>query len=92
MTIKFAGIDAIPADGYILNFIVDGKDETIFCDGIEELMCTVLTEEEWVNWLTGGGGCHYSMERKLMTKLSLLRNILTKQRTTSAYCSRIKKF
>lgn len=55
MTIKFAGIDAIPADGYILNFIVDGKDETIFCDGIEELMCTVLTEEEWVNWLTGEG-------------------------------------
>lgn len=55
MTIKFEGIDLIPADGYILNFIVDGKDETIFCDGIEELMCTVLTEEEWVNWLTGGG-------------------------------------
>ena len=55
MTIKFAGIDAIPADGYILNFIVDGKDETIFCDGIEELMSTVLTEDEWVNWLTGGG-------------------------------------
>ena len=55
MTIKFEGIDLIPADGYILNFIVDGKDETIFCDGIEELMCTVLAEEEWVNWLTGGG-------------------------------------
>lgn len=55
MTIKFAGIDAIPADCYILNFIVDGKDETIFCQGIEELMSTVLTGEEWVNWLTGGG-------------------------------------
>lgn len=55
MTIKFAGIDAIPADCYILNFIVDGKDETIFCQGIEELMSTVLSEEEWVNWLTGGG-------------------------------------
>ena len=92
MTIKFAGIDAIPADGYILNFIVDGKDETIFCDGIEELMCTVLTEEEWVNWLTGGGGCHYSMARKLMTKLSLLRNIFIKKRTTSADFSRIRKF
>ena len=55
MTIKFAGIDAIPADGYILNFIVDGKDETIFCDCIEELMCTVLTEDEWVDWLSGEG-------------------------------------
>ena len=55
MTIKFAGIDAIPADGYILNFIVDGKDETIFCDGIEELMSTVLTEDEWVDWLGGEG-------------------------------------
>lgn len=55
MTIKFAGIDAIPADGYILNFIVDGKDETIFCDGIEELMCTVLTEEEFDDWLSGEG-------------------------------------
>ena len=55
MSIKFAGIDAIPADGYILNFIVDGKDETVYCDGLEELMCTVLTEEEWVNWLTGEG-------------------------------------
>ena len=55
MTIKFAGIDAIPADGYILNFIVDGKDETIFCDGIEELMCTVLTGDEWGDWLSGEG-------------------------------------
>lgn len=55
MSIKFAGIDAIPADGYILNFIVDGKDETIFCDGIEELMSTVLTEDEWVDWLSGEG-------------------------------------
>ena len=55
MTIKFAGIDAIPADCYILNFIVDGKDETIFCDGIEELMSTVLTEDEWVDWLSGEG-------------------------------------
>lgn len=55
MTIKFAGIDAIPADCYILNFIVDGKDETIFCQGIEELMSTVLTGDEWVDWLTGGG-------------------------------------
>lgn len=91
MTIKFEGIDLIPADGYILNFIVDGKDETVYCDGLEELMCTVLTEEEWVNWLTGGG-CHYSMERKLMTKLSLLRNILIKKRITSADFSRIKKF
>ena len=55
MTIKFAGIDAIPADCYILNFNVDGKDETIFCDGIEELMSTVLTEDEWVDWLSGEG-------------------------------------
>ena len=55
MTIKFAGIDAIPADCYILNFIVDGKDETIFCQGIEELMSTVLTEDEWVDWLSGEG-------------------------------------
>lgn len=55
MTIKFEGIDLIPADGYILNFIVDGKDETIFCDGIEELMSTVLTEDEWVDWLSGEG-------------------------------------
>ena len=55
MTIKFEGIDLIPADGYILNFIVDGKDATIFCDGIEELMSTVLTEDEWVDWLSGEG-------------------------------------
>ena len=55
MTIKFAGIDAIPADCYILNFIVDGKDETIFCQGIEELMSTVLTGDEWVDWLSGEG-------------------------------------
>ena len=55
MTIKFAGIDAIPADCYILNFIVDGKDETIFCDGIEELMCTVLSAEEFDSWLSGKG-------------------------------------
>lgn len=55
MTIKFAGIDAIPADCYILNFIVDGKDETIFCHGIEELMSTVLTADEWVDWLGGEG-------------------------------------
>ena len=55
MTIKFEGIDLIPADGYILNFIVDGKDATIFCDGIEELMSTVLTEDEWVDWLGGEG-------------------------------------
>ncbi|OPG87240.1 hypothetical protein [Limosilactobacillus reuteri] len=55
MTIKFAGIDAIPADCYILNFIVDGKDETIFCQGIEELMSTVLSAEEFDNWLGGEG-------------------------------------
>ena len=55
MSIKFAGIDAIPADCYILNFIVDGKDETIFCQGIEELMCTVLSAEEFDNWLGGEG-------------------------------------
>ncbi|WP_323067447.1 hypothetical protein [Limosilactobacillus reuteri] len=55
MTIKFAGIDAIPADCYILNFVVNGKDETIFCDGIKELMSTVLTEDEWVDWLSGEG-------------------------------------
>lgn len=55
MTIKFAGIDVIPADGYILNFIVDGKDETIFCQGIEELMSTVLTADEFDDWLSGEG-------------------------------------
>lgn len=55
MTIKFAGIDAIPADCYILNFVVDGKDETIFCQGIEELMSTVLTEDEFGDWLSGEG-------------------------------------
>lgn len=55
MTIKFAGIDVIPADCYILNFIVDGKDETIFCESIEELMSTVLTGDEWVDWLSGEG-------------------------------------
>ena len=55
MTIKFAGIDVIPADCYILNFNVDGKDETIFCQGIEELMSTVLTGDEWVDWLSGEG-------------------------------------
>ncbi|MCD5424416.1 hypothetical protein [Limosilactobacillus fermentum] len=55
MTIKFAGIDAIPADCYILNFNVDGKYETIFYQGIEELMSTVLTGDEWVGWLSGGG-------------------------------------
>lgn len=55
MTIKFEGIDLIPADGYILNFIVDGKDETIFCDGIEELMSTVLTADEFDDWLSGEG-------------------------------------
>lgn len=55
MSIKFAGIDAIPADGYILNFIVDGKDETIFCQGIEELMSTVLTADEFDDWLGGEG-------------------------------------
>ena len=55
MSIKFAGIDAIPADCYILNFNVDGKDETIFCQGIEELMCTVLSAEEFDNWLGGEG-------------------------------------
>lgn len=55
MTIKFAGIDAIPADCYILNFVVNGNDETIFCQGIEELMCTVLSAEEFDNWLGGEG-------------------------------------
>lgn len=55
MTIKFAGIDVIPADCYILNFNVDGKDETIFCQGIEELISTVLTGDEWVDWLSGEG-------------------------------------
>ena len=55
MSIKFAGIDAIPADCYILNFIVDGKDETIFCQGIEELMSTVLTADEFDYWLSGEG-------------------------------------
>lgn len=55
MSIKFAGVDAIPADCYILNFIVDGKDETIFCQGIEELMSTVLSAEEFDNWLGGEG-------------------------------------
>ena len=55
MIIKFAGIDVIPADCYILNFIVDGKDETIFCQGIEELMSTVLTADEFDDWLSGGG-------------------------------------
>lgn len=55
MTIKFAGIDAIPADCYILNFNVDGKDETIFCQGIEELMSTVLAGDKWVDWLSGEG-------------------------------------
>lgn len=55
MTIKFAGIDAIPADCYILNFNVNGKDETIFCQGIEELMSTVLSGDEWVDWLSGEG-------------------------------------
>lgn len=55
MSIKFAGIDAIPSDCYILNFIVDGKDETIFCQGIEELMSTVLTADEFDDWLGGEG-------------------------------------
>ena len=55
MTIKFAGIDLIPADGYILNFIVDGKDETVYCDGLEELMSTVLTADEFDDWLSGEG-------------------------------------
>ena len=55
MTIKFAGIDAIPADCYILNFVVDGKDKTIFCQGIEELMSNVLTADEFDNWLSGEG-------------------------------------
>ena len=55
MIIKFAGIDAIQADCYILNFIVDGKDETIFCQGIEELMSTVLTADEFDDWLSGEG-------------------------------------
>ncbi|MGE9861150.1 hypothetical protein ACQQ90_00750 [Limosilactobacillus reuteri] len=55
MSIKFAGIDAIPADCYILNFIVDGKDETIFCQGIEELMSTVLTADEFDDWLSDEG-------------------------------------
>ena len=55
MTIKFEGIDLIPADGYILNFIVDGKDETVYCDGIEELMSTVLTADEFDDWLSGEG-------------------------------------
>lgn len=55
MVIKFAGIDAKPADSYILNFVVDGEDETIFVQGIEELMSTVLTQDEWVDWLTGEG-------------------------------------
>ncbi|PWT35297.1 hypothetical protein DKZ29_06700 [Limosilactobacillus reuteri] len=55
MTIKFAGIDAIPADCYILNFVVNGNDETIFCQGIEELMSTVLSAEEFDDWLGGEG-------------------------------------
>ena len=55
MIIKFAGIDVIPADCYILNFNVDGKDETIFCQGIEELMSTVLTADEFDDWLSGEG-------------------------------------
>lgn len=55
MTIKFEGIDLIPADGYILNFIVDGKDETVYCDGLEELMSTVLTADEFDDWLSGEG-------------------------------------
>lgn len=55
MTIKFAGIDAIPADCYILNFVVNGNDETIFCQGIEELMSTVLTADEFDDWLGGEG-------------------------------------
>lgn len=55
MTIKFAGIDTIPADCYILNFLADGKDETIFCQGIEELMSTVLTADEFADWLCGKG-------------------------------------
>lgn len=51
MISKFAGIDAIPGDGYLLNFVVDGEDKNIFCQGIEELMSTVLTEDEFNNWL-----------------------------------------
>lgn len=55
MPIKFEGIDLVPADGYILNFIVNGEDDKVFCDGIEELMSRVLTQDEWANWLTGKG-------------------------------------
>lgn len=55
MTIKFAGIEELPADCYILNFVVDGKNKTFFCQGIEELMSTVLTGDEWGDWLSGEG-------------------------------------
>lgn len=55
MTIKFAGIDVIPADCYILNFDVNGRVETLFCQGIEELMSTVLTADEFDDWLSGKG-------------------------------------
>lgn len=55
MSIKFAGINELQGDFYILNFVVEEENETIICQGIEELMCTVLSAEEFDNWLGGEG-------------------------------------
>lgn len=54
MSSKFVRIEEVPVDSYILYFEVNNEEKEIFCQGIEELMGTVLTEDEFDEWLDCG--------------------------------------
>lgn len=54
MSCRFTGIVKVPDGSFLLYFDVNGQDKEIFCDSIEELMETVLTEDEYNQWIDDG--------------------------------------
>lgn len=60
MSCKFLRIKELPADCYEVWFLVNGKKQNIFTQGIESLMMAVLNEDnydgpsEWDRWCEDG--------------------------------------
>lgn len=54
MSCRFIGIVKVPIGNYLIYFDVNGQIKEIFCKNIEKLMETVLTEDEYEQWLANG--------------------------------------
>ena len=61
MTCKFKQIKEFPGDCYEIHFNVNGKDNYIFVDGLENMMLDVLNDNEdkpgsseWLRWCEDG--------------------------------------